>query len=488
MHARLEEAHGRLRGCDAPEGLVSLACDCLEPLPKDRPKDAGVVAQRVADHLASVEERARQAELDTVHAASEARRAQRGRRTTVVLSAVALVAILGGGGGVYAWTASERARAGAAATKVAPLLLEATRGEGERDWAAAQAAAATALALAETEGADAETLATVRALDARIGAAAAAERARAEERARGTRLLDALDELRMQGTDMSEAQQDRGYGEAFAAFGVDPDGVAAAAALAGLDRSVELAVHLDRWAPDALPGGRTTVGRASTGSRARSTTIPGARGCGTPRGAETRRPCASSRPRWTRPGRRDPRSGGWRTPSNEPGTPRPRPPCCAGASSSIRRTSGSTTVDDALWWGLRRAPEAMPHAHAAVALRPQSGGAWNSLGAIRNDGLVGPRRRDPCLPQGDRAGAPASRRFHSQPPPARSAGRATSRPPSPAARGRDRPTRSCAQGHDDLGLALQEQGRARRRRRRPTARPVRLDPTTPGPTTTSAWR
>jgi eukaryotic-like serine/threonine-protein kinase len=390
MHARLEEAHARLAACVAPEALVSLARDCLEPLPKDRPKDAGVVAQRIADHLASVEERARQAELDAVHAASEARRAQRGRRTTLALATVALVAIVGGGGGFYAWKASERARASAAAEKVAPLLLEATRGEGERDWATAQGSATTALALAQAEGADAETLATVRALHARIGAGAAAAKARAEKLARETRLLDDLDESRTQRTDPSEQEVERGFREAFSGFGVDPDGEGAAAALAGFGRKVELAVHLDRWARARFRQGderwraldrlARVLDDDPWRMRLRDTARAG--------DAAALRGLAAE----VDPAEQHPATLWWL------GDSLSKAGDAEAAAAFLRRSLLLYPADSflhhklaqVLWWGLRRAPESIAHAQAALALRPESAAAWNTVGVVRNDGLRDP--------------------------------------------------------------------------------------------------
>ncbi len=385
--ARLEDAYARLDGCNAPDALKRLARDCLGPLPKDRPKDAGVVAQRVAEHLSSVEERARQADVDAVHAASEARRVQRARRTTLVLAGVVLVGILGGSGGLLAWKSEERARATAATERVVPLLREATRFEGEMDWPRARAAASTALDLARTEGADGETLATARTLHARIDAEAAAARARMEKLARETRLLQDLDEMRMPRIDPSEEAMENAFRGAFAAFGVDSDGEGAAPALEGFGLPVELAAHLDRWArvrfrlKDERWRAVDQLARILDDDPWRTRLRDAARAGD----AAALRGLAAE----VDPAAQDPATLWWL------GDSLLKAGDGEGAATLLRRCLLDHPADYflhhklgmVLWWGLRRPSEAMPHVQAAVALRPESAAAWNSLGVVRNDGL-----------------------------------------------------------------------------------------------------
>jgi len=384
--ARLEEAHGRIDACSAPDALKRLARDCMAPLPKDRPKDAAAVAQRVAEHLASVEERARQAEIDAVHAAAEGRRVQRGRRTTVVLAGVALAAILGGSGGAYAWSRAERARASEAAAQVSPVLRGATRHEGEANWPAAKAAAATARALAETGGADAETLATVRALGARIEAGAATAAALDEKAAREAKLIGELDERVLESADHSSARFEADFAAAFATFGVDPDDEGAAAALSAFGRREELAVHLDRWTDmrrkrrDERWGALVRLASALDDDpwRARLRHALLAGDAGALRDLASAGDLADQKPATvTRLA-----VALWGVGDAE-------------AASTLLREAGVRHPGDfwvrhelasLLCWHLRRPREALPHAVAAVALRPESPGAWNLLGSIRSDG------------------------------------------------------------------------------------------------------
>lgn len=69
---KLGDALSRLEACGADEDLIALAKDCLELEPIDRPRDAGVLAERVTGYLESVEEKLRESE---VQRAAEAARA-----------------------------------------------------------------------------------------------------------------------------------------------------------------------------------------------------------------------------------------------------------------------------------------------------------------------------------------------------------------------------------------------------------------------------
>jgi WD40 repeat protein/serine/threonine protein kinase len=70
---KLSDCFQRLDDCGADAELIALVKHCLELEPKDRPRDAGVLAERVTEHLESVEKRLREAE---VNRAAEAARAE----------------------------------------------------------------------------------------------------------------------------------------------------------------------------------------------------------------------------------------------------------------------------------------------------------------------------------------------------------------------------------------------------------------------------
>jgi len=385
--ARLEEAHARLDECAAPDELKQLARDCMAPLPKDRPKDAGAVAKRLADHLASVEERARQADFDAVAAAAAARKDRRARRVTIALSALALVAIVGGGGGYWAWSKGERERAELATARVAPLLRNATAAEGAERWSEALGAATAALALARADGADEETLSAAHNVHARIEAGAAAAAALKEKLAREAKLIDALDELVMQGTDLSPSKHERRYKAAFAEFGVDPEATEAAAALRGFGQPVELAAHLDRWARLRRDRGNDawrTLDRLARAldpdpwrTRLRDTAPM--------KDTDTLRVLAAS-----------PDVG-----EQQPATLELLADALVGAGDAesavmLLRQARVRHPEDfwthhrlarILWWVLHRPVEAAAYAEVARALRPKSFGAWVIVGAIRCDGF-----------------------------------------------------------------------------------------------------
>ncbi len=148
---RLEEANERLDNCDAADELKQLARDCMQPLGKKRPAEAGVVASRVSGHFAAVEERVRNAELRAIEAEAAADRSRRARKQTLALTSLALVAILGSGGGYLWWRGERDARRKGAEQRVAAALAKAAQRERSGDRTAAISAAQEAVGIAETE-------------------------------------------------------------------------------------------------------------------------------------------------------------------------------------------------------------------------------------------------------------------------------------------------------------------------------------------------
>jgi len=71
----LADAFGRLDACGADAELAGMARECLACEPEDRPRNAGVVTERLTAYLSGVQERLRTAELARV----EAQGASRGR-------------------------------------------------------------------------------------------------------------------------------------------------------------------------------------------------------------------------------------------------------------------------------------------------------------------------------------------------------------------------------------------------------------------------
>lgn len=160
--AELAFAHTRLDACEADSALVALCRECLAPLPADRPRDAEVVAEVVARHLASVQERAHRSRLDAVAEedranheqarAEEARVAaeeqRRRRRQILALAGAILLAGLVSGGAWFWWERDRGARELRSARAVYAAMEEAVRRKGDGDYLAAIAAAERARDLA----------------------------------------------------------------------------------------------------------------------------------------------------------------------------------------------------------------------------------------------------------------------------------------------------------------------------------------------------
>ncbi len=125
------ESLQRLYQCGADEPLTTLCSECLSLKREDRPRDAAVVAKRVAEYQAEVQERLRQAELERVAAETRSREEQaraiveqertrealarvkaerRARQRTLALAAAILVLLASGGAGAW-WVQQVRAAA-----------------------------------------------------------------------------------------------------------------------------------------------------------------------------------------------------------------------------------------------------------------------------------------------------------------------------------------------------------------------------------------
>ncbi len=103
------DAFARLDASGADPELVALCKRCLAREREDRPCDAGEVAKAVASHLAAVEDRARQAELD--HVRAEERRKRRRVQFVLAGSVLLVLALVGFGAGLASlWREAKSAR------------------------------------------------------------------------------------------------------------------------------------------------------------------------------------------------------------------------------------------------------------------------------------------------------------------------------------------------------------------------------------------
>jgi serine/threonine-protein kinase len=184
----LAEANARLEGCGADRELIDLAHSCLAGDPFDRPRHAGVLAERVTSYLAGVQEKLRRAELARVE-----ERAGHRLRLVVAASVAAILGVLGAG---WSWIKYQNA---ARAAESALALREAI---GE-----AQALRTAAVAAPSGDGTTwVKALEAVRRAQSLVDAGAPAAGAR--QRLRD--LLQSLDEEgRFALTRAAEARADR---------------------------------------------------------------------------------------------------------------------------------------------------------------------------------------------------------------------------------------------------------------------------------------
>ncbi len=89
---KLDDCLRRLDACGGDEELITLAKQCLAPEPADRPRDAGVLAERVTAYLESVETKLRETELER---AAEAARVVELHRRKKLLYAIAGMLLVG---------------------------------------------------------------------------------------------------------------------------------------------------------------------------------------------------------------------------------------------------------------------------------------------------------------------------------------------------------------------------------------------------------
>ena len=178
---KLADAFARLDECGADTELIGLTKECLELEPVDRPRDSGVLAQRVTEYLESVQEKLREAEVqraaEAARAEAESARATaeiKRRRTSLALAASVLLLVGLGSGG---WLYMERQEANRQTAKADAQRIHATQMETiaeQRDVQRKTAERAQATALTAQERAERET---TRAQDAEIRADKQAQRA-----------------------------------------------------------------------------------------------------------------------------------------------------------------------------------------------------------------------------------------------------------------------------------------------------------------------
>lgn len=105
----LDDAHRRLDEVRTDTELVALTRECLQMNRDLRPKDASVLASRLARHAASIAERIQQRDLEAAEARVRAAAAKRQRRATV-LTAIAICSTLIVAALAWYWNSAEEAQ------------------------------------------------------------------------------------------------------------------------------------------------------------------------------------------------------------------------------------------------------------------------------------------------------------------------------------------------------------------------------------------
>jgi serine/threonine-protein kinase len=155
----LAEALSRLERCGAEATLTALCRECLAPEREGRPRNAEIVAQRLAAYQAEVQARLRRAELERAEAQVKAQEECKRRRLTLALAALVLL-LLVLGGAVLWWQQRQRDQADQAVRDglaQAALLVEQARAEPLQAGKYQQALEAARMAAKLADNASAET-------------------------------------------------------------------------------------------------------------------------------------------------------------------------------------------------------------------------------------------------------------------------------------------------------------------------------------------
>jgi len=243
----LQDVFDRLDACGADPEIVGLAKRCLSTQRARRPRDATAIAATVGDYLASIDARAREAEMNAATSRTRS-------KWSAALAAVVLLA-----GGVIWWADSERQARITQASRVASesiedamLLFGQARSASTEDltgWLAARKLAERALA--RTEGADDATRTRARTLVENVGREEQAAQAAAKTARTDREMVNRLTEIRTSSEEVLEAaDKPDAYAVAFESYGLDVERIRTSAI------RDELIGALDDWrgAPAVLRG------------------------------------------------------------------------------------------------------------------------------------------------------------------------------------------------------------------------------------------
>ena len=99
---KLDDCNDRLDKSGSDEDLVAITRNCLSPDPKDRPLHAGILADRITEHIEAVEQRLRDSEVDRAAQTARVLEERKRRKASLMFSvAIALLIAALGGGGIW---------------------------------------------------------------------------------------------------------------------------------------------------------------------------------------------------------------------------------------------------------------------------------------------------------------------------------------------------------------------------------------------------
>ena len=240
------DALARLDDCGSEAELIALARDCLAVKPEDRPRDAGLVAERMTTYLAGVQTRVQAAERERAVAVAKAIEERRRRKVQLALAA-SVLALTTLGGLSTTYYLQQRAAQAAAGQRVIDQVTTLhgqalANPEEIQRWEIALAAA-----LQADPAGDPKTKAQLLALEQEIQTGLAAAKS-------DKALLDRLVDIRSaEADDPDGSDTDAAYTEAFREAGIDLADMSPAEAGAKIKArptsvALALAAALDDWA------------------------------------------------------------------------------------------------------------------------------------------------------------------------------------------------------------------------------------------------
>ncbi|HEY7314137.1 MAG TPA: tetratricopeptide repeat protein [Gemmataceae bacterium] len=266
----------RLEQCEVDPALKKLCRACLAAEPQERPRHAGVVAERLASYQAEVRERLRRAELEQARAEVTAREERKRRRLRATLAVVGLLLLAVGGAAGWLWQRRRAEADGAVQSALSEARLPRQQaGDGPLTALAydqALAAARKADSIARTAGASS-------AMQEQASACLVKLQEEAEEAAKDRQLLARLLEVRGPREGPKYRPDDKGammalaeptaeeqFASAFRDWGLDVDAASAVEAAARLKERpaamvTEVIAALDEWAIQRQLDGKPEAAR-----------------------------------------------------------------------------------------------------------------------------------------------------------------------------------------------------------------------------------